>query len=95
MLYVVLTSDKPNSGELRDATRQAHLDFIETHRSKIKIGGPTVGAADKTNGGMMVVEADTLEEAEAIAAADPFAEAELFESTIVRPWKWLTGKPGA
>lgn len=94
MLFVVLATDKPNSGELRDATRQAHLDYIKTYRAKIKIGGPTVGAGDKSNGGMMVLEADTLDEAEAIAAADPFAEADLFESMVVKPWKWLTGSLG-
>ena len=94
MFFVVFAVDKPDSGDLRDATRPAHLDYIETHRSKIKLGGPTVGPGGTSNGAMMVIEAETLEEAEALAAADPFAEAELFESMIVRPWKWLTGNAG-
>ena len=38
---------------------------------------------------MLVVEAETLEAAKALFAADPYARAGLWQSTSVRPFNWL------
>jgi uncharacterized protein YciI len=42
-----------------------------------------------------VVEAADKAEAEAIAAADPYALASLFDSVEVRAWNWVFNKPSA
>jgi uncharacterized protein YciI len=42
---------------------------------------------------MLMVEAETIEDAKAIAAADPYALAGLFENVTVRPWNWVINKP--
>ena len=44
---------------------------------------------------LVVVEAPDVATAEAIAAADPYAKAGLFESVEVRPWNWVFNKPAA
>src|SRR5438094_4631248 len=93
MLFIVFNTDKSNSAELRDATRAAHLAYLKEAGSKVKIGGPTVGADGKSNGGVMVIEADSFDEARSFASADPFAKAGLFDSTVIRQWKWMTGNP--
>ena len=40
-------------------------------------------------GSMLVVEADTLVDAKALFAQDPYALAGLWQSTSVRPYNWL------
>jgi uncharacterized protein YciI len=40
-------------------------------------------------GSMLVVEAETLDEARALFAQDPYALAGLWASTSVRPFNWL------
>jgi uncharacterized protein YciI len=47
------------------------------------------------NGSLLVVEAGSLEEANAIADKDPYARAGLFASVEIRPWRWTVGNPDA
>jgi hypothetical protein len=46
------------------------------------VGGPF---ADRS-GGLITFEADSLEQAEGIIAADPFVREELLESSVVKEW---------
>lgn len=46
------------------------------------LGGPF---ADRS-GGLITFEADSLEHAESIIAADPFVREELLESSVVKQW---------
>jgi len=46
------------------------------------LGGPL---ADRS-GGLITFEADSLEQAEGIIAADPFVREELLESSVVKEW---------
>jgi uncharacterized protein len=44
-------------------------------------------------GSLVVIEAASLDAAQAIAAGDPFAEAGLFAQVEIRPWLWVMNKP--
>ncbi len=82
--------DKPGALELRKATRQSHLDWIASLTPAVKIGGPVLADDGATPvGSMLVVEADTLGDARALFAKDPYAIAGLWASTSVRPFNWL------
>ena len=45
------------------------------------------------NGSLVVIVADDLAAAEAITAADPYAQAGLFAQVEIRPWLWALKNP--
>lgn len=58
-------------------------------------GGPTLGDDGETvNGLLLVVEAPSLDAARAFVADSPYGQAGLLTECHVRPWSWLTGRPG-
>jgi uncharacterized protein YciI len=89
-LYVFHGLDKPGALELRKATRATHLAWLEAQTPRVKIGGPMLAEDGATPvGSMLVVEAETLDEAKALFAQDPYTLAGLWEETSVRPFNWL------
>ncbi|MFN6984022.1 MAG: YciI family protein [Rhizobium oryzihabitans] len=50
---------------------------------------------NKLNGSLVIVEAADIEAAKALADADPYAKAGLFESVDVKPYNWVFNNPGA
>ncbi|TIN51131.1 MAG: hypothetical protein E5X95_05360, partial [Mesorhizobium sp.] len=51
--------------------------------------------AGKPDGSLVMIEAPDMAGAQALAAADPYAKAGLFESVEIRPWNWVFQKPAA
>lgn len=49
--------------------------------------GAVLGGEDKPDGSVMVLEAESLEAARAIFAADPFVQQGVFASWEVKPWR--------
>jgi uncharacterized protein YciI len=89
-LFVFHGLDKAGALELRKATREAHLAWIAALNPRVKIGGPMLSDDGAMPiGSMLVVEADTLADAKALFAQDPYALASLWQSTSVRPYNWL------
>jgi uncharacterized protein YciI len=43
---------------------------------------------------MFVIEAASYAEAVAFTAGDPYVKAGLFDTTLIRPWRWTFNKPG-
>ncbi len=90
-LFVLTCLDKPGGLPLRVATRGAHLDFIAANREAIRAAGPFLNDADEMCGSMLIIEAADQTAATELAAADPYALADLFESVTLRPWKMAVG----
>ena len=58
-------------------------------------GGPTLGDdGESVNGLLLALEAPSLDAARAFVAGSPYGQAGLFAESHVRPWRWLTGRPG-
>jgi uncharacterized protein YciI len=76
-------------------TRPDHLAFLEklNGEKKLAFGGPFVNEEGKPDGTLVVIEAEDLAAAKALAASDPYARAGLFESVEVRQWNWGLNKP--
>lgn len=91
MLFALICTDKPDSLDLRMATRPAHLTYLET--VDVKGAGPFLDASGNPNGSLVIIESADQAEAQAIAGRDPYAMAGLFASVEVRPWKWLIKNP--
>ncbi|MET0294605.1 MAG: YciI family protein [Phenylobacterium sp.] len=90
-LFVAVCVDKPNSLELRMATRQAHFDYLRQRPGVLKLGGPFLDEAGGMNGSLIIFEADDLAAAEAFNRDDPYVKAGLFERVEVRPFKLTAG----
>ena len=81
MIIVFHGIDRPNSSELRAATRPAHLEF-QTPRGNL-LGGPLRDADGNVCGSVIVFEAPDIETARADLAADPYMIAGLFEHVSI------------
>jgi len=90
-LFVISWMDKPDSLAVRMGAREAHLAYMAQFGDRVKLGGPFLDAKGDMAGSMAVIEADNLEEVQAIHAADPYKLAGLFESSNVLPWRMTVG----
>lgn len=88
MLFAIFCTDKTDSSAIRAAARPAHLDYVRSFSDKVLVAGPTqTDDGEGMNGSLLVMEFDDLAAAKAFAENDPYNQAGLFESAIVRPWK--------
>jgi hypothetical protein len=88
MLFAAICTDKPNSLQLRLDNRPAHVDYLNGLGDKLRAAGALLSPADQNPvGSLLIYEADTLEEAQSMAAGDPFAKLGLFATTDVKPWR--------
>ena len=86
MLFALLCRDKDGGFELRKQTRPAHLDFLAAQQVRFA-GAMLSDDASTPIGSLVVIECSDLEQAKAIAAADPYNLAGLFRSVDVHPFK--------
>lgn len=95
MLFVVFNVDRPDgAAEIRARERPAHLAFMKSLGESVQAGGPLFSDdASQAFGGMYILEAQSREQAAAIASQDPYAKANLFIRQYIQPWKWNTRRP--
>ncbi len=88
MPYAIITTDKPNSAELRAKMRDTHVQYLTANMEKLLAAG-ALTADDGTggHGGILIVDTDERKEAEAFIANDPFTKAGLFEKVAVSRWR--------
>ncbi len=89
MRVALICKDKPGHLQTRLDNRAAHLAHIEAS-GVVEMAGPFLNGGAMT-GSLVVLNVDTLEQAEAWAAADPYALAGLFESVMISEWKKVIG----
>lgn len=90
-LFVLTCIDKPDALDLRMATRQAHLDWVDGLVEHIKVAGPFLDEAGQMIGSMFVLEFPDLASVQAFSAADPYVQAGVFESVEIRPFRVTRG----
>ena len=94
MRRVVIADDRPDAGSLRADTREAHLEWIASHRDHVVRAGPFLADDGATMvGSLLVVDFPDREAVESWAADDPYSRAGLFSSVRIRAWK-ETVSPG-
>lgn len=93
MLFAFICTDKPDHLQVRLDTRPEHLDHLNGLGDTLKAAGPFLGDDGKPCGSLVIVEADDIAAAKAIADSDPYAKAGLFASVDVRPWNWVFKNP--
>ena len=85
-----LVSQRPGdafAAYMRDRDRHPDVDLLH--------GGTTLDDDGATvNGMLIVVQASSLEAVRAFVAESPFGRTGLLKDLVVRPWDWMTGRPG-
>ena len=95
MLYALISQDVENSLEKRLSVRPAHVERLQTlkERGRLILAGPhpaidndEPGPAGFT-GSLIVAEFDSLEDAQTWADDDPYIQAGVYDTVIVKPFK--------
>ncbi|WP_260259215.1 YciI family protein [Vibrio intestinalis] len=95
MWYVIFSQDVENSLEKRMSVRPAHLARLQElqDEGRLLTAGP-MPAIDTENpaeagftGSTVIAQFDSLEQAQAWADADPYVDAGVYQSVIVKPFK--------
>ena len=95
MLYAIIAEDVPDSLETRLATRPAHLERLNAllNEGRLILAGPhpAIDSEDPGeagfSGSLIVAEFNSLEDAEAWAADDPYQHAGVYAAVTVKPFK--------
>jgi uncharacterized protein YciI len=93
MLFAVIFTDKPDHAEVRAANLQAHIEWLETHRDVIPVGGSLRHEPEQTpKGGLWVAHADSKAQLETLLKTDPFYTAGLRQSYEILHWSKANGE---
>ena len=90
MRYALICTDKADHLEVRKANRDAHLEHIRAS-GVVEMAGPFLNDAGDMSGSLVILDVASKAEAEAWAAADPYAEAGLFAKVRIEEWKKVIG----
>jgi len=92
MLYILYNEDRPDGLAIREATREAHLAYLERHKDKLVLGGGLLAEDGQTRlGSVFIVNVPNRKAAEAFSADEPFRKAGLFQTvkiTRMRRGQW-------
>lgn len=88
MRFIVHCLDKPDSQDLRMATRSAHLEYIDASGIEVVMAGPLLSDDGTTMlGSLFVLEAESLEDVRRFAEQDPYRKAGLFQTVNIHPFR--------
>lgn len=90
MRVALICKDKPGHLQIRLDNRSDHLAHIQTS-GVVEMAGPFLDAEGQMCGSLLILDVESVDEARAWAAADPYAKAGLFESVSVQEWKKVVG----
>ena len=91
MIFVIIGYDGPDGQAKRKLYRQAHLERMGplNKAGKVVLAGPLTDSA----GSLIVIQADSLEEAKAFAAGDPYVTQGVFARYEVHPFRQVYPTP--
>lgn len=87
MLFAVIFTDIPGKGALRAQNMDAHLEWLETNKTVITIGGSLrkeLGEVPK--GGLWIADAQSKGELDVLLRTDPFYTAGLRQEYEILYW---------
>jgi uncharacterized protein YciI len=98
MLVSIYCKDVPNSDVPRQSYLNDHLQHIEIIMEKIKVAGPVMDeGSNNVTGSLLVLEVNTLAEAEQLMQRDPYYGAGVWDDVSIQPFlgvagDWVGGK---
>ena len=88
MLFAVLFTDKPEQCALRAEHLQAHIEWVDRHKTVVLVAGSLRVEPQATpKGGLWIVEAESKALVMHIMASDPFYTCGLRQSVEVLHWR--------
>ena len=97
MLYAIISQDVKDSLPLRKTARAAHIERLEALKAqgRLILAGPhpAIDSEDPGlsgfTGSLIVAEFESLQDAEDWAAVDPYVDAGVYQSVIIKPFKMV------
>jgi len=84
VLYILYNEDRPDGLAVREATRDAHLAYLERHKDKVVLGGGLLTEDGQTRlGSVFIINVPNRKAAEAFSAEEPFRKAGLFQTVKI------------
>lgn len=89
MFVALIAKDKSGALEVRKANRDAHVAYLK--ETGVAQAGPFLDANGDMCGSLIILNVETISEAQAWADKDPYAKAGLFESVDLQLWNRVIG----
>lgn len=83
MAFMVRATDRADAIEIRKATREAHIEFLNLAGDRLLLAGPLLTAEGEMAGSLLIVDFDSIEAVTEWLAGDPYSNAGLFESVEI------------
>jgi len=90
--FVLHCLDKADSLELRMATRERHLAYVQSRAADVKIAGPMLDDAGGMAGSMFILDVADKAAAKAFSDADPYTQAGLWRQVELNAVKISFGQ---
>lgn len=90
MLFSIYCLDRPSCQSLRLTHRPAHMAYMMNFRDRLVLLGPLL-AADGIDmvGSLIIIDQPDLTAVRTLLANDPYTQANLFESVVIRPFRMV------
>jgi len=92
MQFVIYAKDKPDNLAHRMEVRSTHLEYWGENGKSVVLAGPLLDTNEKPCGSTLILEADTLADARALAEGDPYWKEGVFGSLEVTATNMFLGK---
>jgi len=90
-MFLIYCVDRPNSDALRAKVRPDHLAYLQRFKDKIAIGGPILDEQQSAKGTVLIMDFADQDSVHRFLEDEPYRKNGLFETTLVRPWRGVTG----
>lgn len=90
-LYLLVCSDAPGSEAPRETHLAAHLSHVEAHVDRIAVAGPRTDGERAIDGSILIVRAESADDARALVEADPYFAAGVWSRIDVHPFRAACG----
>lgn len=90
--FAALIKDAPDSEAARARLRQPHLDHIAASLPHLALAGPLLDGNGTAIGSLLVVKADSAEQARALVQRDPFYAAGIWADIEVTEYRAAAGE---
>ncbi|MCV6825642.1 MULTISPECIES: YciI family protein [Halocynthiibacter] len=89
MYVALIAKDKPGALEVRKANRDAHVAYLK--ETGVVQAGPFLDSNGDMCGSLVILDMESIEDAQKWAENDPYAKAGLFESVDLQLWNRVIG----
>ncbi|SMX47209.1 YciI family protein [Actibacterium lipolyticum] len=87
--FAVICKDKPGHLETRKANREAHVAYLK--ETNVAQAGPFLDGNGEMCGSLLILDVADVAAAQAWAANDPYAKADLFQDVQIQHWNRVIG----